>query len=177
MDISLAATVLDSGGQLVGVVTGIHIACGARQVTHVSVRESATGTQLQLPVRALSDANVQNVWLRGELGELEKLMQLPSTAPPTPGFAAVASAADEIVLLPGADVRTRDGQHCPLLGVAAKVNSGYITHLMVKEKHFFREHQLRLEWTYVDHIEDNTIHLNIDKRKLRSFEATATPAQ
>ena len=79
---------------------------------------------------------------------------------------------DELALHRGARVKATDGDLGQLDEVLVDSNSMQITHLVVLVGHLFTERKIPIPIAQVDHLDEETIHLNIDRQSIEALPAT-----
>ena len=187
MELPLKGSLMDSGGVSYGQLGGLTIACEPQQVTHLLVRRRTKGPEESLPLHLVASAQENRVWLRVSVGELsaqpatqtvkpqEAMVGMSGDgasvmAPEPPAGMAAPGLSGKATLRPGARVRARNGHLGEVLSVGLKGHTGSITHVLVRVPHLFRKAEvLRLDWSYVERVEDNTLYLNLDKSEVRAL--------
>jgi len=81
--------------------------------------------------------------------------------------------ADELAIHRGAHVHATDGQ----IGVVEEflVNpvSSVITHVILREGHFWNRQQVTIPVTKIDHIKDDTVYLTLNTHEVEALPALA----
>lgn len=187
MELPLKGSLMDSGGVSYGQLAGLTIACEPQRVTHLLVRRRIKGPEEPLPLHLVASAQENRVWLRVSVGELfeqpsaqvmkpqEALVGISGDgasvmAPEPPAGMVTPGLSAETTLRPGARVRARNGPLGEVLSVGLKGRTGPISHVQVRVPHLFRKAEvIRLDWSHVARVEDNTLYLTLDKSEVQAL--------
>lgn len=83
--------------------------------------------------------------------------------------------AVEIALQRGARVEATDGYVGQVDDLLIDSNSVQVTHLVLQEKHIFQKREITIPVSQIDHINENTIYLKLDRQSIE--ELPTTPIQ
>ena len=78
---------------------------------------------------------------------------------------------DELAVRRGAKVRATDGRIGQVDEFLIDPESGYITHLVLREGLPWDKKHVTIPITDIEHIEENTVYLKLDKKSVRSLPA------
>lgn len=81
----------------------------------------------------------------------------------------------DIALTRGAHVRATDGQIGRLDGFLVDAACGQITYLVLREGHLWGQFEVAIPVTQIDHIQDDTIYLKLDKGAVGALSIAAVP--
>jgi len=196
MDIPLNAKVNCSDGPLGHSVCLVLIPI-SDTITHVVVGDgSFPETQYLVPIDRILKSTPESIQLNCTLDELSKMpvfnqvefiqsnlkgtsgvfpMYWPyATASLGPGFVATDNKpipANELAIRRGAGVEATDGHvgHVGEFLIDPKDNT--ISHIILREGHFWGEKDVTIPLSQIDHIEENTVWLKLDKRDIETLPA------
>jgi sporulation protein YlmC with PRC-barrel domain len=80
-----------------------------------------------------------------------------------------AIPADELAVRRGAVVRATDGQVGHVDEFLVDPETDHITHLVLREGHLWGQKDVTIPVTAIERIEDDTVHLKIDKRAIEAL--------
>lgn len=72
-------------------------------------------------------------------------------------------------------MRAKDGPIGHVREFLVNPNNGHITHLVLREGHFWGHKDIAIEMSYVEQIEEKTIYLGLDKLSISRIPPLETP--
>lgn len=81
---------------------------------------------------------------------------------------------EELALRHGARVEATDGYVGQVSELIIDSNTMQVTHLVVQLGHLFTERKITIPVTQVDHMDEEMIHLNLDRQSIEKLPATPT---
>ncbi len=169
------------------------------RVTHIVVRERRPSNQERMvPVELVSNTAAEVILLsctKEEFSELQNFRQTdfvytevphhatdPKLTALWPYVVPVKRIVDdtfrrippgELAVRRGAQVQATDGRVGRVDEFIVGPESGYITHIMMTEGHLWGKKEVCIPVSHVDHIEENTVHLNVDKETVAGMPSVS----
>jgi len=194
MDIPLGVQVHCSDG-LCGRSTHVILNPTSEQVTHVVVRaRKPSRTERMVPIELIATTAAEVILLRCTLEdfkhfdifnqtdfiytEIPQFATDPKLTALWPYVVPVKRIVDEtykrippgeLAVRRGAKVRALDGPVGQVDEFVVGPNSGNITHLCLREGHLWGHKEVYVPVSYIDHLEENIVHLNVDKLALEAL--------
>jgi sporulation protein YlmC with PRC-barrel domain len=189
MDMRVNANVECSDGPC-GEFTQVIIDPKDDRVTHLAVKEKQVPfTQHLVPVEQVQDSSEQVVHLRCDGDSLSHMANYIDTEYIPTGIPSLSSGytmwtIPEALVVPvehrhvpavefafdrGAQVRAIDGQVGHADEFVIDQANGRITHLVLREGHWWGQKDVTIPVTQISHIEENTIFLRLDKREIEQL--------
>ena len=194
MDIPLNAKVSCSDG-LCGRSTYLVLMPANEEITHVVVSsDSFPETEYLVPVDRIAESNPESILLNCTLEELSKLPvfnQLeffpsdsqethrnstvfwPFVVPESYGITLENEhiPANELAIRRGADVDATDGHVGHVDEFLINPINNTITHLVLREGHLWGQKNITIPLSQIDHIDENTVWLKLDKQSIEGLPA------
>jgi len=197
MDLPINAAIACSD-EVYGTSVAITLNPVSNEVTHLVVREPGLlGIDRMVPIALVTESTPELIRLRCTKDELVDLPAFVSTsyipASPSymPGYGAGMmfspylsmqpgvgidhenTPTDELAIHRGAHVHATDGH----VGVVEEflvnpVSSG-ITHVILREGHFWNRQNITIPVAKIDHIDDDTVYLTLNKHEVEALPALA----
>lgn len=169
-----------------------------QKVTHIVVKTVPNDVERLVPVDQIWDTTPTLIQLRctiGELAEMEPFVEghfiktdepippqyggphayaTPYVAPTTPTYVPVEAERippGELAVHRGTEVRATDGKVGEVGELLVDPDSEHVTHLILREGHFWGKHNIMLPLSAIDRVEGDTVHLKLDKRAVESLPA------
>ncbi len=168
-----------------------------KQVTHIIVKEKGFPYMNRIvPIELVVESPDRSVHLRctrGQLAALKPWLELENVQNDVPHFAYDADEyrrwpydtpeelpvpaelervfPDALVIRHDARVKATDGYVGRVCGFLTEPTNGHITHLVLREGHLWGQKDVTIPLSEVDCIEDGTIHLRLDKRRVGALPA------
>jgi hypothetical protein len=182
-----------------GVSVAIILNPATAEVSHLIVREPGfLGIDRMVPIALVTESTPELIRLRCTKDELAELPAFVSTSylPASPSYLPAYGAgmmfspylsmqpgvgidhentpADELAIHRGAHVHATDG-HIGVVGefLLNPVSSG-ITHVILREGHFWNRQNVTIPITEIDHIDNDTVYLTLNKHEVEALPALAT---
>lgn len=192
MDIPINVEVLCRDGQC-GHSTHVILNPTNDQVTHVVVQEYAFSDDERLiPVDQILESSPQMIQLRcckGDLAQMEHFTEaefIPMAYPHGFWYATTAEPSVFIVeheLVPlgelaidrGARVVAKDGPIGHVDEFLIDPASQFITHLVLREGHFWGQKEVTIPLAQIERIEDDTVYLKLSKSEIEKLPKTPLP--
>jgi len=192
MDIPINAKVFCTDG-LCGRSTHVVLRPETEEVTHLVVKEKESPhDEILIPVTAVTATTPDSINLSYTRSELAKLQPFTETeyvqvdipryasgayymAPyvyPEPEVLPVkheAIPAGELAVRRGAQVEATDGHVGRVDEFLVDPDNDHITHLVLREGHLWGRKEVAIPVSEIEHIEENTVHLKIDKGKIEAL--------
>jgi hypothetical protein len=144
------------------------------------IRLNCTRTELADMEMFVETHYIQAGSLTGEQGAAQELYGLglaeyggyymsPYVVPAEPMTVLVETERvppGELAVHRGMQVEATDGRTGPVLGLMVDANDGQISHLQVEIGHLFGRKETTVPLSAIDHVSDDTVYLNLDKRAL-----------
>jgi uncharacterized protein YrrD len=195
MDLPLNADVFCTDG-LCGQSTEI-VLDKSDQVTHLVVKEQPwPHTDLLVPVNLVTETTSHAIQLRCSKEELAKLQTFheikaiqeevpryvagPYMMPiefPTTKWVVVRSEAippGEVAVCQGAHVEATDGRVGRLDEFLVDPVSDQVTHLVLREGHLWGKRDVTIPVSEIDHLEENTIYLKLNRDQVEALPSVPT---
>ncbi|MGD9145340.1 MAG: PRC-barrel domain containing protein [Anaerolineae bacterium] len=196
MHIPLSAKVY-CAKELCGHTTEVILRPTTRQVTHIIVKEKGFPymnriVPIELAVES-SDRPLHLRCTRGQLAALKPFLELEDIWDDVPHFTYDADEyrrwpydtpeempipaelervfPDALVIRHDARVKATDGDVGRVCGFLTEPANGQIIHLTVREGHLWGQKDIAIPASEIDRIEEDTIHLKMDKRSLGALPA------
>ena len=194
MDIPLNAKVSCSDGPC-GQSTYLVLMPTTEEITHVVVSDgSFPGTEYLVPIDRIAESTPESILLNCTLEELSKLPifnQLeffpsdsqethrksyvfwPFVVPESYGITLENEhiPANELAIRRGADVEATDGRVGRVDEFLINPENNAITHLVLREGHLWGQKNITIPLSQIDHIEENTVWLKLDKQSIEALPA------
>ena len=192
MDIPVNADVYCDGHRC-GVSTYIIMNPTTKKITHLVVKEkSFPHIERLVPIEFVLETSPQKIQLRctpNQLEELESFIETDFTRTVIPEYASSKFMTWPYVIpetemipvphkrIPPGELAVRRGAHVEATdGHAGRVDEflvnptdGYITHLVLREGHLWGQKDVTIPVSQIDHIENNTVHLKLDKHSVEAL--------
>jgi sporulation protein YlmC with PRC-barrel domain len=196
MDLPMNATVACANGPG-GHSTAIILNPVNNEITHLIVREPGLlGVERMVPVELVTESTPELIRLRCTSEELTELPPFRTTSylPALPGFQPGYNAgrvfspymsmqpigidhantpADERTIYRGAHVHATDGQIGAVEEFLVDPVSNAITHVVLREGHFWSRQDVTIPMAQIDHIDDDGVYLKLDKHEIEALPAVA----
>jgi hypothetical protein len=196
MDLPINATVACANGPG-GHSTAIILNPVSNEITHLIVREPGLlGVERMAPVELVTESTPELIRLRCTSDELAELPPFTSTSylPALPGFQPGYDAGrvfspymsmqpigidyantppDERVISRGAQVHATDGQIGAVEEFLVNPLSNGITHVVLREGHFWSHQDVTIPIAQIDHIDDDGVYLKLSKHEIEALPAVA----
>ena len=194
MDIPLNAKVSCTDGPC-GQSTYLVLMPTTEEITHVVVSDgSFPGTEYLVPIDHIAESNPESIRLNCTLEDLSKLPifnQLeffptdsqdthrnssvfwPFVVPESYGITLENEhiPANELAIRRGADVEATDGRVGRVDEFLINPVGNAITHLVLREGHLWGQKNITIPLSQIDHIEENTVWLKLDKQSIEALPA------
>jgi sporulation protein YlmC with PRC-barrel domain len=194
MDIPIDVEVFCTDGKC-GRSTGVVLKPNTDEVTHLIVKEKdVPREEILVPVAAVGATTPDSInlsYTREKVDELQRFMEtkyvevdIPryaggvyTLAPYTYAEAEVlpvrqqAVPEGELAVQRGAQVEATDGHVGRVDEFLIDPASERITHLVLQEGHLWGKKDINIPVSEIDRIEENTVHLKIDKRAIEALPA------
>jgi sporulation protein YlmC with PRC-barrel domain len=195
MDIPMNVEVFCVDG-LCGRSTSIVLKPKTEEVTHLVVKENESPHQeILVPVTAVTATTPDSInlrYTRHEMADLQPFVEMdyiqvdiPSPAdgiyymmpyahPQVETLAVKHEAipANELAVHRGAWVEATDGLVGRVDEFLVDPESDHITHLVLREGHLWGQKDVTIPISEIEHIEENTVRLKIDKHKIETLPTT-----
>jgi sporulation protein YlmC with PRC-barrel domain len=192
MDIPIDADVY-CNNQVCGRCTYVVLNPVTERVTHVVVKEKRPPRAERLvPIDHVTETNPQLIRLRcseDELANMEEFVEtqfIPSTIPNYIGtsYTMWPYASHEPIIVPvrhqhtprgelavrrGARVEAADGHAGHVDEFLVDPANGHITHLVLREGHLWGQKDVTIPISQIDHIEEDTVYLKLDKQTIETL--------
>jgi uncharacterized protein YrrD len=196
MDLPVNVKVYCTDG-LCGRSTHIVFKPSSDEVTHVVVEtQQSPHTQVLVPVSRVTETTPDSINLRYSRDELAKLQSfietefvqvdvspyvgLPYYIEPYPfaysqrvGVAHEAIPTGELAIRRGARVEATDGHVGHVDEFLIDPKNDAITHLVLREGHLWGQKDVTIPITQIDHIEEDTVYLKLDKASIEALPTVA----
>lgn len=196
MDIPINADVQCADG-LAGRSTYVVINPTTQQITHVVVQEKGfVGNEHLVPIDQVVETTPHLIRLRctrDELAAMDDFVEIEYLRGDAPYFQyaaheyvmwpyAVAEAAlvvaehkrippGELAVHRGAEVKASDGYVGRVDEFLVDAANGHISHLVLREGHLWGRKDVTIPVSQIDHIEEDTVYLKLDKRSIEALPA------
>jgi uncharacterized protein YwbE len=198
MDIPLGVQVHCTDGRC-GRSSYVILNPATEQLTHIVVRERGrTKIERMVPIGFVANTAAEVILLRctkEEFGELDRFRSMDFIYTEIPQYATdpkltaiwpyvvpVKRIIDdtikrippgELAVRRGAKVQALDGQVGRVDEFVVGPKSGNITHLCLREGHLWGHVEIYVPVSFIDHIEENIVHLNCDKSALEALPSVS----
>ncbi|NTV64613.1 MAG: hypothetical protein HGA65_13930 [Oscillochloris sp.] len=196
MDLPINATVACADGPG-GHSTAIILNPVSNAITHLVVREPGLlGVERMAPVEIVTESTPELIRLRCTRDELADLPPFMTTSYLSdypgmqPGYNAgrmfspymrmqptgidhVNISADESAIQRGAHVHATDGQIGAVEEFLVDPVSSGITHVVLREGHFWNQQEVTIPIAQIDHIDDDGVYLKLNKHEIEVLPAVA----
>jgi sporulation protein YlmC with PRC-barrel domain len=145
-----------------------------KQVTHLVVDEGGVeSTPRLVPIEFVTASTPHTISLSCTKGELEKMAPFVKVD----YIEGTEPFAEEYELVPpgelaehrGARVEATDGHVGQLDGFLIDSEDDHITHLVLREGHLWGQKDVTIPVSQIDHIEENTVYLKLDKHGIEAL--------
>jgi sporulation protein YlmC with PRC-barrel domain len=194
MDIPIGVEVFCTDG-LCGRTTRVVLRPKTEDITHLVVKEKGSPhREILIPITAVTATTPDSVNLRYTKHEMAGLQPFIETdyvqvdvPSPTSGIYYMmphvypevetlpvkhkAIPADELAVRRGAWVEATDGPVGRVDEFLVDPESDHITHLVLREGHLWGQKDVTIPISEIGRIEENTVHLKIDKREIEALPA------
>lgn len=194
MDIPIDVEVFCTDG-LCGRSTGVILRPNNDEVTHLVVKEKdAPHDEILVPVTAVRATTPDSIDLsltRDKVDALQRFMETRYVKVHIPHYAGGAYSLapwdyagpeimpvkheaipdGELALLRGARVEATDGRVGRVDELLVDPEDDHVTHLILREGHLWGQRDVSIPVSDIGSIDDNTVHLKIDKRTIESLSA------
>ena len=194
MDIPIDVEVFCTDG-MCGRSTGVVLKPNNEEVTHLVVKEKdAPHEEILVPVTAVKATTPDSIDLsltRDKVDELQRFMETEYVKVHIPHYAGgvyslepydyagpeimsvkhEAIPDDELALLRGARVEATDGRVGHVDELLVDPEDDRITHLILRKGHLWGQKDVSVPVSEIDSIEEDIVHLKIDKRTIESLPA------
>lgn len=157
-----------------------------QQVTHLIVRPRGDLKRL-VPVDKIAEASPTMIHLRCTKDELthmdpfiehEYMMIMPDASiwAPEPQMISIPHRRipkGELAIERGSRVEATDGQVGKVDELLVDPQDEHITHLVLREGHLWGQRDVTIPASQIDHIEDDTVFLKLDKHTVESLPAVS----
>jgi sporulation protein YlmC with PRC-barrel domain len=79
---------------------------------------------------------------------------------------------DELALCRGAKVKATDGYVGQVDELLINSNNMQVTHLVLLERHIFQKREITIPFSQIDHIDEGTIYLKLDRQSVEALPTT-----
>lgn len=196
MDIPIDVEVFCTDG-LCGRSTGVVLKRNNEEVTHLVVKEKdAPHEEILVPVtmvKATTPDSIDLTYTRDKVDELQRFMEIEYVKVDIPRYAGGAYSLapytyaeseilpvrrmvvpdGELALLRGARVEATDGHVGRVDELLMDPDDDRVTHLVLREGHLWGKRDVSIPVSEIARIQDNTVHLKIDKRTIESLPAVS----
>jgi hypothetical protein len=196
MDLPINATIACADGSG-GRSTAIILNPVNNEITHLIVREPGLlGVERMVPVELVTDSTPELIRLRCTRAELADLppfvttSYLPGYPGLQPGYGAgrmfspylsmrpigidhANTPPNEWVIHGGAHVHATDGQIGAVEEFLINPVSNAITHVVLREGHFWSHQDVTIPIAQIDHIDDDGVYLKLNKHEIEALPAVA----
>jgi sporulation protein YlmC with PRC-barrel domain len=194
MDIPIDVEVFCTDGKC-GRSTGVVLKPNTEEVTHLIIKEKeAPHEKVMIPVQAVTATTPDSINLSYTLGKMAQMqpfieteyvkLNIPRYAgglysmagdfyPESEVFPVdrKTTPAGELALLRGAQVEATDGHVGRVDELLVDPEDDRITHLVLREGHLWGKKDVTIPVSEIDSIEEDIVHLKIDKRTIGSLPA------
>jgi sporulation protein YlmC with PRC-barrel domain len=195
MDIPVNAEVRCADGAC-GRSTYVIINPTTKQVTHLVVEEGGLASTPRLvPVEFIAESTPHSIRLRctkEELAKMEPFLEVEYVQGAEPFFTYAAGEYMWPYGVPEAEMMFTEHKHVPQgeltmhRGARVEATDGHvgrvdeflvdpqdehITHLVLREGHLWGQKDVTIPASQIDHIEENTIYLKLDKHSIQALPA------
>ena len=160
-----------------------------QEITHVVLsNDSSPETEYLVSVEHIAESTPDRIWLNFSR---EELLKMPVFAKeefiPTGGsymlspYYPLAAAnttvekehipADELAIRRGARVQASDGHVGRIDEFLINPGNDQITHLVMREGHFWGQKDVTIPVIQIDHYRDNTVYLKLNKQEIEKLPA------
>jgi hypothetical protein len=196
MDLPINATIACADGPG-GQSTAIILNPVSNEITHLIVREPGLlGVERMVPVELVTESTPELIRLRCTSDELTDLppfvttsylpgypglqpgydagrMFSPYMSMPPIGIDQANTPPDERVIHRGAQVHATDGQIGAVEEFLVNPVSNGITHVVLREGHFWNHQDVTIPIAQIDHIDDDGVYLKLNKHEIEALPAVA----
>lgn len=170
-----------------------------RQVKYLVIRDKTNYETVErlVPMDKVDYSTPNSIHLtctKGELSQMQPFIrryyvrkEVPGSSYPTYQLPFVTSRTetvyrpvtekripdDHLALHRGAQVEATDGHVGQLGEFLVDTDNCQITHLILLEGHLFGKREVTLPVTAIDHVRENTVYLNLNKKAIRSLPAVS----
>jgi sporulation protein YlmC with PRC-barrel domain len=192
MDIPINAKVICKNGPC-GKVTHVIIKPTTEKITHIVVGNGMfPETRFLIPIERVSESDPEQIQLDCQVEEVAKMPvfdQVQFIASDLNGYRGSSFyiwpyyipegpyirlekehiPADELIIRRGASVEATDGPVGRVDEFLINPITDHITHLVLREGHLWGKKDISVPVKEIDHYQDNTVHLKLDKKGIEAL--------